>query len=95
MLELKVFEWTVNWSLYGLKNGQINLKFNWDKVKIYPADCRKIAAIDSHNHYWDWKRKKMETKCRKTILKCELFWVFKVLEMVTKTYENQVRVTGI
>ena len=22
--------------------------------KTYPADCRKIAAVDSNKHDWDW-----------------------------------------
>ena len=24
--------------------------------KTYPADCRKIAAVDSNKHDWDWNR---------------------------------------
>ena len=23
------------------------------KIKTYPADCRKIAAVDSNKHDWD------------------------------------------
>ena len=23
-------------------------------LKTYPADCRKIAAVDSNKHDWDW-----------------------------------------
>ena len=26
--------------------------------KTYTADCRKIAAVDSHNQDWDWKKRK-------------------------------------
>ena len=24
-------------------------------IKTYPADCRKIAAVDSNKHDWDWE----------------------------------------
>ena len=27
-------------------------------MEIYPADCRKIAAVDSNKHDWDWKNRK-------------------------------------
>ena len=26
----------------------------WIVSKTYPADCRKIAAVDSNKHDWDW-----------------------------------------
>ena len=26
--------------------------------KTYPADCRKIAAVDSNKHDWDWKNRR-------------------------------------
>ena len=26
----------------------------WAENKTYPADCRKIAAVDSNKHDWDW-----------------------------------------
>ena len=38
-------------SLRGMENSE------WaDAVEnqIYPADCRKIAAVDSNKHDWDW-----------------------------------------
>ena len=35
------------------QNGKAKKKF--DKVKkTCPADCRKIAAVDSNKHDWDW-----------------------------------------
>ena len=27
--------------------------FRWI-IQTYPADCRKIAAVDSNKHDWDW-----------------------------------------
>ena len=34
----------------------------WQKkrrqLKTYPADCRKIAAVDSNKHDWDWKNRR-------------------------------------
>ena len=28
----------------------------------YPADCRKIAAVDSNKHNWDWKNRRYRKK---------------------------------
>ena len=28
------------------------------KNKTNPADCRKIAAVDSNKHDWDWKNRR-------------------------------------
>ena len=28
------------------------------KIETYPADCRKIAAVDSNKHDWDWKKRR-------------------------------------
>ena len=32
------------------------------RSKTYPADCRKIAAVDSNKHDWDWKNKRFWKK---------------------------------
>ena len=32
------------------------------KSQTYPADCRKIAAIDSNKHDWDWKNRRYSKK---------------------------------
>ena len=40
-----------------LKRRQNEVKRNiflFNEVKTYPADCRKIAAVDSNKHDWDW-----------------------------------------
>ena len=44
--------------------------------KTYPADCRKIAAIDSNKHDWDWKISRYWKKkfLYKNIFKSDLFW---------------------
>ena len=36
--------------------------------KTYPADCRKIAAVDSHNQDWDWKKRKNDFFVQKMLL---------------------------
>ena len=63
---------------------QSKVKVKKSKVKIYRADCRKIATVYSHNQDCDWKKRK-KTNDKKNdfytqiiaqvrIQKCEIFW---------------------
>ena len=29
-----------------------------ERKETYPADCRKIAAVDSNKHDWDWDNRR-------------------------------------
>ena len=50
-------EWTMN----GL--GKLFRKKSDPKNrKTYPADCRKIVAVDSNKHDWDWKNRYWKKK---------------------------------
>ena len=38
------------------------VKFFGLKRKTYPADCQKIAAVDSSKQDWDWKNRYWKKK---------------------------------
>ena len=52
--------------------------------QTYPADCRKIAAVDSNKHDWDWNNRRYWKKKRifvqKHFFKSDLFWWHFVVE---------------
>ena len=57
-----MYEWTksrfeVDVTSYG-RNKNLDDEIN----KTYPADCRKIAAVDSNKHDWDWKNRYWKEK---------------------------------
>ena len=44
----------IDCSIMNLLRKSINKSFSNDfEIRTYPADCRKIAAIDSNKHDWD------------------------------------------
>ena len=47
---------------YELIEKTIYKKILSKKLKTYPADCWKIAAVDSNKHDWDWKNRRYRKK---------------------------------
>ena len=55
-------EWK-NWKSIHLKQWVSSQTWR-SRQKTYPADCRKIAAVDSNKHDWDWKNRRYWKKKR-------------------------------
>ena len=55
LLKIKILELTYAFknTLYFEKQFAITEKELLLRFKTYPADCRKIAAVDSNKHDWD------------------------------------------
>ena len=41
---------------------KIQYQYSFSNRETYPADCRKIAAVDSNKHDWDWKKRYWKKK---------------------------------
>ena len=73
---------------YLASSGKIQIKVNLiylqlKRFQTYPADCRKIAAVDSNKHDWDWTNRthwKKKDFCTKIFFKSDLFWWYFVVE---------------
>ena len=73
---------TPNTSALQLTSNENRKPLKNENNEIYPADCRKIAAVDSHNSIGIERKEKINENwfLYKNIFKCELFWCHFVVE---------------